>query len=91
MKSRRYSPLIGAGPTFAINSPSAQAASPFKGFTPVSMPTIVRDRIMSIICSPNPMARSKGTAKVLKAATEITPENKKWMFSWIDRKMRNKK
>ncbi len=29
-------------------------------------------------------------AKVLKAATEITPENKKWMFGWIDRKMRSK-
>ncbi|MBT8001574.1 MAG: hypothetical protein HN578_01520 [Rhodospirillales bacterium] len=29
-------------------------------------------------------------ATVLKAATEMTPANKKWMFDWIDRKMRKK-
>jgi tripartite-type tricarboxylate transporter receptor subunit TctC len=29
-------------------------------------------------------------AKVLKAATDMTPANKKWMFDWIDRKMRKK-
>ena len=32
----------------------------------------------------------KDAAAVLKAATEMTPENKKWMFKWIDKKMRNK-
>ena len=29
-------------------------------------------------------------ATVLRAATEMTPENKKWMFNWIDQKMRKK-
>ena len=29
-------------------------------------------------------------ATVLRAATEMTPENKKWMFDWIDRRMRKK-
>ena len=27
-------------------------------------------------------------ATVLKAATDMTPENKKWMFDWIDQNMR---
>lgn len=30
----------------------------------------------------------RDAATVLKAATDMTPENKKWMFDWIDRKMR---
>ena len=63
-------PVKGAAPSEPSIRPRPQAASPFQGLAPVSIPTMVRASTTNIICSPNPTARIIGIAK--KIATERT-------------------
>lgn len=66
---------MGAEPSAPSIKPSAQEARPFSAFVPVSMPTMVRARTISIICSPKPMAVMRGMA--MKIAPDSTTATNK--------------
>jgi len=73
-KSSRSTPVIGAEPSAPIMRPMPQAASPLMAFVPVSMPTMVSARMISIICSPKPMARMMGMAPKMATLSTSAPK-----------------